>query len=92
MSKFLPLSLAAAMALAMLSACESTDEAANVIVPDRDKEGFSGPGVRIANGNQLNTNRVEHLTQTEYAPRDYLRRQQEEPVEGIDFFQYKKKF
>lgn len=78
--------------LLWLCSCESTDDAASLLIPDRDKEGLTGPGVRLADSGHIGTNQVERLSGAQYAPPDYLRREQNQPVDGIDFFQYKSKF
>ena len=91
MNKLLALLAAIILIPWILSSCASTDSASDLIVPDRDKEGLTGPGIRMTD-NQMNTNRVEGLTRTEYTPPDVARRQEEQPVDGVDFFQYKKKF
>lgn len=72
--------------------CESTDKPSSLIVPDRDKEGLTGPGVRMGDRADTGTNQVQRLSGAEYAPTEYRQRQQTQPVDGIDFFQYKKKF
>jgi hypothetical protein len=75
-----------------LCSCESTDDVTSLVVPDRDKEGLTGPGVRLADSGHIGTNQVERLSSAQYAPTEYLRRQQNQPVDGVDFFQYKSKF
>lgn len=72
--------------------CQSPDDASSLIVPDRDKEGLTGPGVRMADSGKVGTNQVERMSGAQYAPNDYLRREQDQPIDGVDFFQYKKKF
>lgn len=77
---------------AWFCSCQSTNEASSLIIPDRNKEGLTGPGVRITDSGNVGTNQVERMSGAQYAPKDYLQREQNQPVEGIDFFQYKKKF
>jgi hypothetical protein len=77
---------------ALLCSCSTPKDAASAIAPDRDQEGLTGPGVRIADSGRVGTNQVERLSGAQYAPTEVLQREQNQPVNGIDFFQYKKKF
>jgi hypothetical protein len=68
----------------LLCSCQSTDEAASVVVPDRDREGFTGPGIRVDNDipkSVINEPEIPHAYN-----------QKQRAVDGIDFFQYKHKF
>lgn len=77
---------------ALLGACKSTDDPASLIIPNRNQEGLTGPGIRLADSGYVGTNQLDRASNAQYAPTDYLRREQEQPVNGVDFFQYKKKF
>lgn len=89
--RLLFLSLSTAIALVFCS-CESTDDAASLVLPDRDKEGLTGPGIRMQDNPDVGTNTLQRASGSTYAPTSYLQKQQNAPVDGIDFFQYKQKF
>ena len=59
------------------------EEAGSTIVPDRDKEGFTGPGVRM--GPDIPKSDVNEVDIHRRGPRG-------DKETGVDFFQYKHKF
>jgi len=89
--RLLFLAISTAIALVICS-CQSTDDPGSIVMPDRDKEGLSGPGIRMQDNADIGTNNLQRVSGSTYAPTSYLQKQQEAPVDGVDFFQYKKKF
>lgn len=89
--RLLLLSIFTAIVLVFCS-CQSTNDPAALVMPDRDKEGLSGPGIRMQDNADIGTNNLQRVSNSNYAPTSYLQKQQEAPVDGVDFFQYKKKF
>lgn len=83
-----PLLLIPALAcLALFTSCSTMDDAmddgASLAAPDRDKEGFSGPGVRMD----------DDIPKSDINEVDIHRRgAPSNKNQGVDFFQFKKKF
>ena len=73
-------------------ASASTDkdpDALSLVSPDRSGEGLSGPGLRLTDDQPTNT--LDRAS-PQFRPTNYERARQNQPVDGVDFFQYKKKF